>query len=412
MENIKCPFCGMVDCAGAMLCKRCGAKIAADGEPPGPTPNEFRGFAGDAPPASNRLKTCPVCSMACAKSARSCPRCGHAMVRNVAAVAGWIAFAAVPVVLLLALFAVWRYYSAKNAETRMKLVQTEIASQYGIVDTTVHEQEQKPWFWSLFRSNPTAQEIFDHNEEVSGGRDAIRSVKSGRMRGEFFVVDRSTRQSSAYFANGGKIVVHAKAPNRVAAEMEFARNAYRNKEDPVIGLVRRGFDGSRGWEYVERYVKEPGFATPVRHAELRALDGAELERLKSHAEAVGLVSLKDRFTSLMLTGQEKVGKEVSSGFAALGREAYVVQGLNLENKSETFYFDIETGLLLRFDFTEGTGDDRVAVECYPEDYRQVGKLRLPFTLVYKIKETTITIKFEDINLNGEITDSTFAMPVS
>jgi hypothetical protein len=414
MENIKCPFCGMVDCAGAMLCKRCGAKIVPDG---GEQFNSVRVEPGNlpgnvVPQASHRLKPCPICFAPCAESARACPHCGHALKRNVADVAKWVGFALLPLVLIGSLFLALRFYAEKAAEVRLKDTKREMAERYGIVDTTVQPQEQKPWFWSLFRSNPTVREILEHNEEAVGGREAILGVKSERMNGEFYIVDRSTQASSAYVANSGKIVVQAKSPNFIVADMEFKRNTYSKKGGNAVGLVRLGFDGARGWEYTERYFDEPGFATPVKRGELRMLDAPELGRLRSHTEALGLVSLKDKFRSFRLDGREKVGVEVSSGFDVLGREAYVVRGTTLDNETETLYFDIETGLLARLDFTEGTGNNRVAVECYPQDYRQVGKLKLPFTLAYKIKETRITIRFDNINLNTDVADSAFLMPAS
>ena len=395
MNNIKCLSCGLVNFPDASVCKRCGAELAAEAEAPAPDDSPvFEGWGGAK--GGGALKACAVCHMPYDESAKRCPHCGRVIEGKALGRARRVAIALIPVFLVLALFAAWRYYSVKAAESAL-------AEQYGIVDTTVREEKQKPWFWSLFRNQPTAEEVLAHNTEVSGGRKALRALKSARMSGEFFIVDRSTQASASNFQASGKIVVQAKAPNLVAAEMEFAGGQSGVRAE-------RGFDGTRGWEMVERNVAGPGSTAPVRRSEVHELAGTELEQLKRQAEVAGLSTLKDKYKSVTFAGREKVGKYVSSGVGAQAREAYKLRGVNAEGKTETLYFDIETGLLTRADFTSDSDGETVTVECYPEDYRKVGDVKVPFTLVYKMKDLIITVRFNDINLNAEIADSTFAMP--
>lgn len=435
MEDLtRCHLCGTPDFASAATCKRCGAErraapehghaaratYAAPDYTPGPASAEEEA-ARPRPrprpsPRANASKVCPVCFAPCAASAGSCPRCGH----RFSVVRARYVVVPVAMALVLALFAAVRYFDEKAKEARLNNLRAGIGMRYdmfdptsGIVDTEVKPTPQKPWFSSWFRGKPTAAEVFEHNLEVSGGAEAVAAVKSHRSTGT--LTFSPVRRDYAYYQSNNKlpppaqVVTYAKSPDKILTELEMSTPSQSADHKD---LIRRGFDGRRGWEYVERYEREPGVSRPVRRAELRELEGAELEQARRYAGAGGVVRMAEQYGSLVMLENQKVSQPRYQGLKDFDRECYVVRGLNRQNKLETFYFDIDTGLLLRFDFDTQGPDGPATVEAYLEDYREVGKLLLPFRMSFKADDVWLTLTFDQFKLNETILDSAFEMPTS
>ncbi|HEX8685042.1 MAG TPA: hypothetical protein VF654_01035, partial [Pyrinomonadaceae bacterium] len=100
------------------------------------------------------------------------------------------------------------------------------------------------------------------------------------------------------------------------------------------------------------------------------------------------------------------------GAKEFDRECYVVRGLNRQDKFETFYFDIDTGLLLRFDFEAKGPDGPTTIETYPDDYKDVEGVLLPYRLAFKADDLWMTVVFNDFKLNETVLDSAFEAPAS
>lgn len=435
MEDLtRCHLCGTPDFASAATCKRCGADRRAAPEPahaagaayaapdytPGPASAEEEA-ARPRPrprpsPRATASKVCPVCFAPCAASAGSCPHCGH----RFSGVRARYVVVPVAMALVLALFAAVRYFDEKAKEARFNNLRAGIGVRYdvvdptsGVADTEVKPTPQKPWFSGWFRSKPTAEEVFEHNLEVSGGAEAVAAVKSHRSTGT--LTFSPVQYDYAYYRGAralpppARVVTYAKAPDKILTELEMGRPSEFAEDAHVI---RRGFDGRRGWEYVERYEREPGVSQPVKRAELREMEDAELEQARHYAGAGGVVRLAGQYGSLLMLENQKVSQPRYRGLKQFDRECYVVRGLNRQNKLETFYFDIDTGLLLRFDFDTQGPDGPATIEAYPEDYREVGRLLLPFRLTFKADDVWVNVVFDHFKLNDTILDSAFEMPTS
>lgn len=305
-----------------------------------------------------------------------------------------------------------------------------------------HRPAKQQWFWSFYRHEPTVAEIFAHNLEVSGGAERINRLRSFRAEGR--LTFKGGAAASAADAAGGHatFLLHAKAPNKVETQIEIgppaepdtppdepptALTSYSPPDPPAPPTpqlrlsLRRGFDGSRGWEFIERTVLNDGSTVPVKQYASRELDGGELGRLKRYAQTTGLVRLAEEYASLRLTGRGPVNWATGGGMMVAGREpadkalrgheAYVVSGVNREGKGETLYFDTRTGLLLRVDFeAEDEEGEAVRVGCAFADYREVGGLKLPHRLHFSWGEESLTLNFDKYLPNEPVPDSTFEMP--
>jgi hypothetical protein len=384
MISVKCPACGLVDW-NVGDCKRCGTPLAGLGADDG-GPGYVTGvseWAADARAVRKARRVMTVCGA-----------------------------------VVLALVALGALYVA-------------------------NKPAKKQWFWSLYRKDPTVAEIFAHNLEVSGGAERIRKLRSFRAEGRLKFVGGEMAQVAAAAGAQVTFVLHAKEPDKVVTEIEIGPPTRKTdaaraqelaiKDLPCLGpgpcglgapeirlSLRRGFDGQRGWEYVERTILTPGSTVPVKQYSSRELDGDALERMKRSSQMTGISPLDDKYTSLRLTGREPV-KWVAAdaaGYAGLewdaglrGHEAYVVGGVSREGGDETLYFDTLTGLLLRVDFeTEDEEGDVVKFECYFGDYKGVGGLKLPHRLHFKRDEEAMTMTFEKYFPNDPIPDSTFEPP--
>jgi hypothetical protein len=303
-----------------------------------------------------------------------------------------------------------------------------------------HRPAKKQWFWSFYRHEPTVAEIFAHNLEVSGGAERLAETRSFRAEGRLRFVGGEAASVASAAGGGVTFVLHAKSPDKVETEivigapskgysaLEAQRQAYLS--NPVFGQyaqpkvtvsVRRGFDGARGWEYVERTILTPGSTVPIKQYSSRALEGDALERVRRTSQATGLVRLGDAYSSLKLTGREPVRWDTGGSLnfkngelidtTLKGHEAYVVSAVNKDGRDETLYFDTMNGLLLRVVFeAEGAEGEPVEVECAFGDYREVGGLKLPHRLHFKRGDETMTMTFENYFPNEPIPDSTFEPP--
>ncbi|HEV2707819.1 MAG TPA: hypothetical protein VGV59_18005 [Pyrinomonadaceae bacterium] len=412
MKSVKCPRCGLVGSSANERCRRCEAPLGSSDRR-----EQQQHVAGSVTPAPqahtasssfDNLKQCPACYFVHSRSAESCPNCGHLTTLTLVAKGISKGVAAVLILVLLSvLFGTWRFYAARAA------AEAQLAAQYGMLMPEGYEQPrpkqpEKLWFWSLFRSQPTVEEILEQHTKASGGH-AFVSINSQRASGDISIVNRAKTPHYDYVSSSGKVVFQTKAPDKAEAVMEITEQAdIRNKQ-----WARYGFDGTLGWESVVRS-RAPTRTEPAPQPTntLRESYGADLELVKQFSVLMKLARPKDFYSSLVLTGQEKVGRDVSRGKSDAARDSYVVRGLSKENRFETFYFDAVTGLLMRHDFEAVEAGKTLAVECYLEDYRDVGGVKLPFNVVYKVLDLVITYKLDEHRLNGQIDDSVFKMPIS
>jgi hypothetical protein len=89
-----------------------------------------------------------------------------------------------------------------------------------------------------------------------------------------------------------------------------------------------------------------------------------------------------------------------------GRAANILILTTLKGVSIRLYFDTATGQLLREEIPSGTG---VKTFDY-SDYRMVGAINQPYSIMYKAGEDTYRINLDDIRANASISKTTFDFP--
>jgi hypothetical protein len=300
-----------------------------------------------------------------------------------------------------------------------------------------HKPSRPQWFWSFYRSEPTAAEIFAHNLEVGGGAARVKTLRSFRAEGRLIYAGSEIARVARAAGGNVTIVMHAKEPNKVETEIEIGApkssdsmfaaqqpslSDYLKPAAPKVTLrLRRGFDGERGWEYAESMTLTPGSTVPIKRYTSRELEGNELEQIKRHSPMANLVHIDDEYKGLRLSGRVPVtwstqGQLTPSGQVLVdndlrGHEAYVVSGMNKAGKEEKFYFDTLTGLMLRANYGEEVVEGKAfKMDCIFGDYQEVGGIKLPHRFYFKNGEESMTLTIEKYIPNDPIPDSTFEMP--
>jgi zinc protease len=106
---------------------------------------------------------------------------------------------------------------------------------------------------------------------------------------------------------------------------------------------------------------------------------------------------------MSLSGMQKVNE----------REAYLIENAT-DNRTERYYFDVQTGLLLR-----KTTLTKTMLMPFPdqidfEDYRDVDGVKVPFTIRYSAIDTydSWTRKFTEIKRNAVVDEALFKSPTA
>jgi len=220
---------------------------------------------------------------------------------------------------------------------------------------------------SATASEPAVEEILDRYIKALGGMQALEKVTTRMRKGSVMVAGVE-----------GPFEFYEVAPNKALLVGSLP---------PPVGSVQQGFDGSSGWIKNQNGIFD--------------MEGEGLNAVRREWVFYADVKLKEQFKTMSVAGRERLD----------GREFYVILGTRPDDKIERLYFDVQTGLLTRRSTETPTYFGALPTTTDYDDYRQVGKVRLPF-LVRKVRAgTTLVQTISEYRLNIKVDDAKFKKPV-
>jgi hypothetical protein len=201
---------------------------------------------------------------------------------------------------------------------------------------------------------PSAKQILDKYVEAVGGRAANEKIKTRLMKGTIEMAPMGIK---------GTVESYAAAPDKTYTKMNIAG----------IGEIVEVFDGTNSWS-----------VNPVQGS--REKTGEELLQTKMTSQFNRELNLAKLYPKIEVRGAEKLGD----------RDVYVLVGAPNGLAPETFYFDRETGLLLKSDGVVISPEGKMPYQTFYEDVRAVDGVKMPF------KTRTVMPQFEIISVTTEV----------
>jgi hypothetical protein len=216
------------------------------------------------------------------------------------------------------------------------------------------------------RPTETIDQVLDAYVQALGGRAALEKVASRVMRGT--VTDRAGQKSP--------IVVEEKAPAMVRRSLDSKPAASTFASD---GTTYWAQEGTSSWAVTNVF-------------ELQ--EGARL------AELTLPLQFKSRYQNLSVARYAKLD----------GKDMIIVNGRSAPAVVEQFYFDKQSGLLVRRVVSTRTAFGILPEQIDYSDYRVVNGVKVPFQVRHATWESVNTSKFDDVKINVPVDDARFAKP--
>jgi hypothetical protein len=216
---------------------------------------------------------------------------------------------------------------------------------------------------------PSGESLLQLYIDTSGGAEAYASAKNMSMSG---TVEMAGRNIS------GTVTI-----------LEEGEKSYTAMDFPGIGKVEEGFDGETGWE--NSAIEGP-----------RILEGDEKAAAKRAATLALITSWREVYKEARTVGEADVD----------GKPAWKVDMMPKEGKPESFFFDKDSGLLVRISAVVSSALGDIATEATMSDFRKVDGILTPFAISEKAMSQNIVMRFEKIAYNAEIPNDRFDLPES
>jgi hypothetical protein len=210
-------------------------------------------------------------------------------------------------------------------------------------------------------------QIFARYAEAVGGQAAIDRVTSYKTKGTFELSGRR-----------GALEIWAKDPDKNLTVIQF----------PQVGTLKKGFDGETRW-----------VQTPV--GTVSDSSEQEISEIERDAEIYQAGKIKSLYRSLKLERKARLG----------GRDVHMIEGEQAKGPPETLFFDVENGLLVRWDMARRHPKRGVVfVKVHISDYREVDGVKVPFKVRFAFESFDFTITLNEVKHNIEIDDAIFKKP--
>ena len=223
---------------------------------------------------------------------------------------------------------------------------------------------------------PSPDELFDTYIEALGGAERLAALTSFVARGTYLGFDT--------LGVAVPVEIYARSPNQRTTVVHLSSGA---------GESVRVFDGQNAW------LSSLGTLMPIP---VVALSGAELQGAKLEA-------------ALAFPGQiRQLLTDWRTGFATTvidGRFVHVVEGTQADDTPVKFFFDRETGLLVRMVRYADTRIGLNPIQVDYADYRTVAGVEMPFSVIVTWTDGRSVYEFSELEPNAPIDASRFFRPV-
>jgi len=220
---------------------------------------------------------------------------------------------------------------------------------------------------SMAADMPSGESLLQRYIDRSGGAEAYAKAKNMAMSGTVEMPAQNISGTVSIFEEGEKSYT----------AMEFAG----------IGKIEEGFDGDTAWE--NSALQGP-----------RVLEGEEKIEAKRAATLARITSWRDVYKEAHTVGSEDLD----------GKPAWRVEMIAKEGKPETFFFDRDSGLLVRISGVHTTPLGDVSAESTMSDFRPINGILTPFALTEKAMSQTIVMRFTSISYNAALPKDRFDLP--
>ena len=215
---------------------------------------------------------------------------------------------------------------------------------------------------------PTGESLIKRCIESEGGAKAIQRAQTAIMTGNVEIIGHNISGPLAIYQDGDK--------------------SYTEIELPGIGKIQEGFDGEVAWE--SNLLQGP-----------RVKDGEELEAAKRASRISVLGDWKDYYKSAVTAGSEDVG----------GKPAWKVTMTPTHGSAtEQFFFDRESGLLVRMTQVLPTAMGDIPVDMTLSDYRDVDGVKTPFLMTQSAMGQNMAMHLSKVTYNATIPAGRFDLP--
>jgi photosynthetic reaction center cytochrome c subunit len=213
---------------------------------------------------------------------------------------------------------------------------------------------------------PSVDEIIERYTQALGGEAAIRKVETRIDTGALDVPSRNSHSA---------VEIYRKRPDKILAILHGPH-----------GDSSQGYNGTIAWQQ--------------RGGEAQELSGDDLMRAKDSAALNPGLNLKKNYAHLEVKDIARID----------GRDARRIIASRAGGSPDQYYFDAQSGLLLRISTLIESPLGAIPQDTDYEDYREVSGVRVPF-LIRVVRPDGATIyKWEQIQANIPVDDSRFEKP--
>lgn len=214
----------------------------------------------------------------------------------------------------------------------------------------------------------TGEAVLDHFVEVTGGAAAYGKMHNMTMKGTMTMAAMGVK---------GSVTMYAAEPNKVSMVTEIAG----------VGKIVEGSDGTNGWTY-----------SAMQGPQLKK--GEELSESLREALFHKETEWKTVYASAELQGTEDFD----------GKPAYKVLMTPKSGKTETNYYDKESGLMVHHKSVRATPFGEIPVDVTIGGYRKDCGVLLPHTVTQTVAGQKIDLVLDSIQCNAELPADAFAPP--
>ncbi len=250
--------------------------------------------------------------------------------------------------------------------TLLLMISANVSGQKTDVPTGNKTPEAKPTPAAV--KLPTAKEILDKYVQALGGRAASEKIRSRSMKGAVEIAPVGIK---------GTAEVFSAAPDKVYSKTVLGG----------IGEIIEAYDGKTAWTI-----------NPLQGN--RDKTGTELLQTKLLSNFYREVKFESLYPKIEVKGVEKVGD----------KEAFVLIATPAGLDAQTFYFDKETGLLLREDMTLNSPEGLTPVKSFYDDYRAVDGVKLPHKIRVIMPQFEINTVITEVKSDVKIDEALFSKP--